>query len=129
MKRHSYELVGIHDNIDAVLKNLARWFRRRRPKFEDDVVEKTPNTYEELAPGNRYGRYNEVIRRRELRRRGTPDWFDPQNVPGQFGIIGPDGVRCYIEVELNWELRDKPSTFDLQIASLVEPRAEQISLF
>jgi hypothetical protein len=131
MTKHSFEIVATVDNIDALLLRLGRWIDRRRPKNPTAIIadEDVPASFDPYLPGHHYGRYDEVIVRREVRSQGTPDWFDPRVTPGQFGIIGRDGVRIYIQVRLDVEKRDEPSTFDREVLTLVERPVEQTSLF
>jgi len=130
-KRHAYEIIEIIDDVEDLVKKLGRWFERRRPKLAKHILSEheVPRNLDRYRPGNRYGRYDEIILRREVRTEGIPNWFDPREVPGQFGIIGDDGMRCYIEVDLDIPQRNLPSIFDSQIATLVEANVEQTSLF
>jgi hypothetical protein len=130
--RRSYEIREIVDEprlIDAIQRFVERRAASHRP---EDVV--TPENadadeFAKFAPGNTYGRFHEKIVRRELRRAGTPEWFDPREHEGQYGIIGTSPLRCYIQVELDIAARDQPSVFDQQIMNLVEATPEQTSMF
>lgn len=87
-----------------------------------------PESLDRYKPGNTYGAHRETIIRREVRREGTPKWFDPISIPGHFGIITDDGYRCYIEVEVDVDARNLPSTFETRLRELVEDEPDQIAL-
>jgi hypothetical protein len=128
--RHSYEIREIIDEPWLVPK-LERFLDRKSNASSPDAIiddESAPASVNRYAVGCTYGRYYERITQREIRRTGVPAWFDPRFNPGQFGII-IDGVRCYIQVELDEQARSAPSTFDNTILSLVEPEPEALSLF
>jgi hypothetical protein len=78
-----------------------------------------PEYLSPYAPGQTYGRFNELIVRREVRTEGVPAWFDPRDHnSGHFGIVGRNGLRVYLAVETNVEVRTAPSIFDEEIAAL-----------
>jgi hypothetical protein len=131
MKR-AYEIVEIIDERAPLLAALQRFIERRGTCLSpDDVIsdQDLPHGFDRYQIGQPYGRYHEPIVRREVRRDSVPIWFDPRVSPGQFGLIGTDGLRCYIEVEINHEQRSAPSTFDEDIMTLVERTPEQTALF
>jgi hypothetical protein len=128
----AYEIVELTEDREALLAALQRYIERRNNRqpaaamvAETDI----PADFDRYRVGARYGRYHEPIVRREVRRSGVPAWFDPRFTPGQFGLIGLDGVRCYIEVRIDDEQRNATSTFDTEIISLVERSPEQTTLF
>jgi hypothetical protein len=128
----AYEIVEITEDREAMLAALQRYIERRNTRQPVDAVvaeADTPTDFDRYRIGERYGRYHEQIVRREVRRSGVPAWFDPRFTPGQFGLIGTDGMRCYIEVLIDDERRNVTSTFDTEIVSLVERSPEQTTLF
>ncbi len=131
MKR-AYEIIEITDDRDAIVAALQRYIERRNNGLSDGAVvteSETPAAFDRYRLGARYGRYHEPIVKREVRRSGVPAWFDPRFTPGQFGIIGEDGMRCYIEVRIDHEQRNATSTFDTEIMALVERSPETNALF
>ncbi len=127
-----YEIVEITEDREALLAALQRYIERRNNRQPADAIVAEPNIpadFERYRIGARYGRYHEPIVRREVRRSGVPVWFDPRFTPGQFGLIGLDGMRCYIEVAIDDDQRNATSTFDAEIVSFVERSPEQTSLF
>jgi hypothetical protein len=121
--------IAIAELSEKTLDMLRRRVERTA-SFAGDVYpdEAVPADLDYLKPGNVFGRFRETIIRREVRREGIPAWFDPQHIPGQQGVISRDGVRCYIELELNLEARNAPSTFEAGLLALTEDDPEQTSL-
>src|SRR5579862_6964479 len=92
MARQCVELAPLSERALAMLRKRVE----RQQSFDGDIYPESaiPADLDYLAPGRRYGRYHEVIKRREVRRAGIPAWFNPQELPGQAGIISRDGIRC-----------------------------------
>jgi hypothetical protein len=106
--------------------------RRIELRSQKDIVpeHEIPVYLDCYAPGRTYGRYKERIIKREVRRESVPSWFDARkHNSGQFGIIGRNGLRVYIIVELDHEARSGPSTFDEEIVKLAIPNRTQYSMF
>ena len=126
MKR-DLQITKIVDDAQPIIRALDRFLARKSGVAP--IVKADSNEAKHFAIGNRYGRFDEVIIKREVLRSGVPTWFDPREHPGQFGVIGPDGIRIYIAVDLNIDKRNEPSIFDTELLTLAEEEPQQASLF
>jgi hypothetical protein len=127
----AFELAGIIDEPEAMLRALERYLSRRKTTDPQEAALRENEIPEELRiydPGCRYGRYHEEIVKREVRREGWPEWFDPRYNTGQFGLV-VGAYRVYIQVRNDDAARSAPSTFDEKIMGFVVPASEQASLF
>jgi hypothetical protein len=116
-----------------ILARLEEFLERRNrpPATGGDLLTESeiPADFERFAVGHTYGRHRETILTREVRRNGTPEWFDPRVNPGQYGYVSPNGLRVFMQTDLNIESRNAPSVFDEKILALVEYNPEPMSLF
>lgn len=124
-------LIEIAPLSKRALNSLRRTLDEKCNSGQDSIIPEAlaPKEFDHLRPGRHYGAFNEVILRREMRRDGVPKWFNPIETPGQFGIINPNGLRCYIEVDIDVARRNEPTTFQTHILPLVDEIPEQTSLF
>ena len=124
-----YVLTEIGHIPDGARDTLCRKLEERNAPLGEILNEdEIPSEFNRFAPGQIFGAHKETIIRREVRRTGTPIWFDPMTVPGHFGFVSEDGLRCYIEVEVDCVARNLPSTFETRIAGLVEDDPVQLGL-
>lgn len=81
-----------------------------------------------LNVGDRYGRFNETILRREVRGRDDqpPKWFAPVENAGHMRIC-LDDEALYLQLDIDEEARYEDHPFD-DVTALVE-HVEQLGLF
>jgi hypothetical protein len=116
---------------DFVTRFADALARRAERRARGGIVPEAeiPDDLAHYAPGQTYGRFQEIVVRREVRTEGVPAWFDPRaHNSGHFGIVGRNGLRVYLAVEIDLAARMAPSVFDQEIATLAVRTPVQDSL-
>lgn len=130
MKTRNLRFTHIVEDFERLAAAIRRAKVRRYGAVGAIVADsRVPASMDRWAVGNRFGQFRELIIRREVRTDGVPTWFDAKENPAHVGYIDRQGLRVYVELEVDAARRSQPSTFDREVLTLAEAAPKQPGLF